>query len=220
MSVITDYGTILLIIACIFGFFMAWGVGANDVANAMGTSVGSRALTIKQAIMIAIVFEFCGAYFAGGEVTDTIKNGIVDVDLIPPDLMVLGMMSSLLAAAVWLLIASRNGWPVSTTHTIIGAVIGFGAVGISMDAVQWKQILPITASWVVTPFLSGSLAFCLFISVQKLITNTDNPFANAKRYVPVYMFLTGFMVALMTMSKGLKHIASALPLVAACCFPY
>src|SRR5690554_3482710 len=210
MSVITDYGTILLIIACIFGFFMAWGVGANDVANAMGTSVGSRALTIKQAIMIAIVFEFCGAYFAGGEVTDTIKNGIVDVDLIPPDLMVLGMMSSLLAAAVWLLIASRNGWPVSTTHTIIGAVIGFGAVGISMDAVQWKQILPITASWVVTPFLSGSLAFCLFISVQKLITNTDNPFANAKRYVPVYMFLTGFMVALMTMSKGLKHIGISL----------
>lgn len=206
MSILTDYGLILLVLACIFGFFMAWGVGANDVANAMGTSVGSRALTIKQAILIAMVFEFCGAYFAGGEVTDTIKNGIVDVNSMSADLLVLGMMSALLAAGTWLLIATSKGWPVSTTHTIVGAVVGFSAIGVSVDSVQWSQILPITASWVVTPFLSGSLAFCLFISVQKLITNTDNPFANAKRYVPVYMFFTGFMVALMTMSKGLKHV--------------
>ncbi len=206
MSILSDYGLILLVLACVFGFFMAWGVGANDVANAMGTSVGSRALTIKQAILIAMVFEFCGAYFAGGEVTDTIKNGIVNVDLMTPDLLVLGMMSSLLAAGTWLLIATTKGWPVSTTHTIVGAVIGFSAIGISIDAVQWGEILPITASWVVTPILSGSLAFCLFMSVQKLITNTDKPFANAKRYVPVYMFFTGFMVALMTLSKGLKHV--------------
>lgn len=206
MTFLSDYGLILLVMACIFGFFMAWGVGANDVANAMGTSVGSRALTIKQAIIIAMVFEFCGAYFAGGEVTDTIKNGIVDVENISPDLLVLGMLASLLAAASWLLIATLKGWPVSTTHTLIGALIGFAAVGISVDAVQWSQILPITASWVVTPFLSGSIAFCLFVSVQKLITNTDDPFKNAKRFVPVYMFATGFMVALMMLSKGLKHV--------------
>jgi len=124
MSLISDYGFVLLILACAFGFFMAWGVGANDVANAMGTSVGSRALTIKQAIMIAMVFEFCGAYLAGGEVTETIKNGIVDAELIPPDMFILGMMSSLLAAGTWLLIASVRGWPVSTTHSIVGAVIG------------------------------------------------------------------------------------------------
>jgi len=210
MSVITDYGFILLVLACIFGFFMAWGVGANDVANAMGTSVGSRALTIRQAILVAMVFEFCGAYFAGGEVTDTIKNGIVNTDSMTPDLLVLGMMSSLLAAGTWLLIATTKGWPVSTTHTIIGAVIGFAAIGISVDSVHWSEILPITASWVVTPFLSGSLAFCLFISVQKLITNTDDPFTNAKRFVPVYMFVTGFMVALMTLSKGLKHVGVSL----------
>src|SRR5690606_23268961 len=179
---------------------------ANDVANAMGTSVGSRALTIKQAILIAMVVEFCGAYCAGGEVTDTIKNGIVSVDSMSPELLVLGMMSALLAAGTWLLIATSKGWPVSTTHTIVGAVVGFSVIGVSVDAVQWSLIPPITASWVVTPFLSGSLAFCLFISVQKLITNTDNPFANAKRYVPVYMFFTGFMVALMTLSKGLKHV--------------
>lgn len=206
MTFLSDYGLILLVMACIFGFFMAWGVGANDVANAMGTSVGSRALTIKQAIIIAMVFEFCGAYFAGGEVTDTIKNGIVDVENISPDLLVLGMLASLLAAASWLFIATLKGWPVSTTHTLIGALIGFAAVGISVDAVQWSQILPITASWVVTPFLSGSIAFCLFVSVQKLITNTDDPFKNAKRFVPVYMFATGFMVALMMLSKGLKHV--------------
>lgn len=210
MSVLTDYGFILLVLACIFGFFMAWGVGANDVANAMGTSVGSRALTIRQAIVIAMVFEFCGAYFAGGEVTDTIKNGIVNTDSMTPDLLVLGMMSSLLAAGTWLLIATTKGWPVSTTHTIIGAVIGFAAIGVSVDSVHWSEILPITASWVVTPFLSGSLAFCLFISVQKLITNTDDPFTNAKRFVPVYMFVTGFMVALMTLSKGLKHVGISL----------
>lgn len=206
MTFLSDYGFILLVMACIFGFFMAWGVGANDVANAMGTSVGSRALTIKQAIIIAMIFEFCGAYFAGGAVTDTIKNGIVDVDNIAPDLLVLGMLSSLLAAGSWLFLATLRGWPVSTTHTLVGGLIGFAAVGISLDAVQWAKILPIAASWVVTPFLSGSLAFCLFVSVQKLITNTDNPFRNAKRYVPVYMFATGFMVALMMLSKGLKHV--------------
>ncbi|KHO63964.1 inorganic phosphate transporter [Pseudomonas flexibilis] len=206
MSLVADYGFVLLVLACAFGFFMAWGVGANDVANAMGTSVGSRALTIKQAILIAMVFEFCGAYFAGGEVTETIKNGILDATQIPPDLFILGMMSSLLAAGAWLMIASVKGWPVSTTHSIVGAVIGFGAVGVSVDAVNWGAIGPIVASWVVTPFMSGVIAFGLFMSVQALIMNTDNPFEKAKRYVPVYMFLTGFMVSIMTFSKGLKHV--------------
>ncbi|WP_120994287.1 inorganic phosphate transporter [Stutzerimonas urumqiensis] len=206
MSLIADYGFVLLVLACAFGFFMAWGVGANDVANAMGTSVGSRALTIKQAILVAMVFEFCGAYLAGGEVTETIKSGIVDIDSMTPDLLVLGMMSALLAAGTWLLVASTKGWPVSTTHSIVGAVIGFGAVGVSMDAVHWAGVGPIVASWVISPLLSGFVAFGLFMSVQKLIIDTDNPFQSAKRYVPLYMFLTGFMVAIMTLSKGLKHI--------------
>ena len=206
MTLIADYGTVLLVIACLFGFFMAWGVGANDVANAMGTSVGSRALTIKQAIIIAMVFEFAGAYLAGGQVTETIKSGIVDASVIPPQLMVLGMMSALLAAGTWLLIASTRGWPVSTTHSIVGAVIGFAAVGISMDAVHWEGVGPIVASWVVSPVLSGLVAFGIFVSVQKLIIDTDNPFLNAKRFVPLYMFATGFMVSIMTVTKGLKHI--------------
>ena len=205
-SLIADYGTLLLVMACIFGFFMAWGVGANDVANAMGTSVGSKALTIKQAILIAMVFEFCGAYLAGGQVSDTIKNGIVDVDVMSPELLVLGMLSALLAAGIWLLVASIKGWPVSTTHTIIGAVVGFAAVGVSADSVKWGALVPIVGSWIITPFMSGTLAFLLFVSVQKLILSAENPFASAKRYVPVYMFLTGFMVALMTLTKGLKHV--------------
>lgn len=206
MSWIVDYGFVLLVMACLFGFFMAWGVGANDVANAMGTSVGSKALTIKQAILVAMVFEFCGAYLAGGEVTETIKNGIVDADVIPPDLFVLGMMSALLAAGTWLMIASIRGWPVSTTHSIVGAIIGFASVGISLDAVNWGGLVPIVSSWVVTPFISGVIAFFIFRSVQWLIIDTDEPFRNAKRWVPVYMFLTGFMLALMTFTKGLKHV--------------
>ena len=206
MSLMADYGLVLLLLACLFGFFMAWGVGANDVANAMGTSVGSRALTIKQAILIAMVFEFAGAYLAGGEVTETIKSGIVDASMITPDLMVLGMMSALLAAGTWLLIASTRGWPVSTTHSIVGAVIGFAAVGVSMDAVHWAGVGPIVASWVISPLLSGIVAFGLFVSVQRLIIDTDEPFLNAKRFVPLYMFATGFMVSIMTLTKGLKHI--------------
>jgi len=116
------------------------------------------------------------------------------------------MMASLLAAGCWLLIASLKGWPVSTTHSIIGAVIGFGAVGVSMDAVNWGGVVPIVASWVISPLLSGIVAFMIFISVHKLILNTDDPFTNAKRYVPLYMFAVGFVVTLMTLTKGLKHV--------------
>src|SRR5690606_29636376 len=158
-----------LILACCFGLFMAWGVGANDVSNAMGTSVGSKALTIRQAICIAIVFEFAGAYLAGGAVTDTIRQGIVSADVLAghPDLMVFGMLSALLAAGTWLMLASLMGWPVSTTHSIVGAIIGFVAVGISVDAVQWGKVGTIAASWIVSPLLAGVLSYCLFVSVQK-----------------------------------------------------
>ena len=210
MSIIAEYGTILLALACLFGFFMAWGVGANDVANAMGTSVGSKALTIKQAICIAIILEFAGAYLAGGSVTDTIRKGIIDprmpLLIDNPHLLVYGMMAALLAAGTWLLVATHYGWPVSTTHSIIGAIVGFAAVGISTEAVNWSKVSSIVASWVVSPVMSGTLAFMIFMSVQKLILDTENPFKNAKRYVPVYMFLVGFMMSMVTLVKGLKHI--------------
>ncbi|MET3999099.1 inorganic phosphate transporter [Marinobacterium sp. MBR-109] len=208
MEIIAQYGTIMVVMACIFGFFMAWGVGANDVANAMGTSVGSRALTLKQAILIAILFEFAGAYLAGGAVTDTIRKGIIEPSMLSanPELLVFGMMASLLAAGIWLLIATHFGWPVSTTHSIVGAIVGFAAVGISMEAVHWNKVGNIVASWVVSPVTAGVIAFFLFRSVQKLILDTENPFANAKRYVPMYIFLVGFIIAMVTFTKGLKHV--------------
>jgi PiT family inorganic phosphate transporter len=187
---------------------MAWGIGANDVANAMSTSIGSKVLTIKQAVLIAGIFEFAGAFLAGGQVTSTIRKGIIDSGTVAasPELLVFGMLASLIAAGLWLLIASHNGWPVSTTHTIVGAIVGFAIVGLGMDAVKWVKVGNIVASWIVSPLLSGALAFFLFRSVQKLILNTENPIANAKKYVPVYIFATGFMIALVTLFKGLKHL--------------
>ncbi len=208
MEIINTYGSVLVVLAAVFGFFMAWGIGANDVANAMGTSVGSKALTIKQAVIIAMIFEFAGAYLAGGEVTSTIRNGIIDSAAFVehPDLLVFGMISALLAAGLWLLIASYCGWPVSTTHSIIGAIVGFAAVGVSPDIVSWGKITGIVGSWVVTPLIAGIIAYAIFMSAQKLIFNTDEPLKNAKRYVPLYMFLAGFMMSLVTIKKGLKHV--------------
>ena len=197
-----------IILACVFGLFMAWGIGANDVANAMGTSVGSRAVTIKQAVIIAAIFEFSGAFLAGGQVTQTIRKGMLDASLFAstPELLVYGMLASLLAAGVWLLIASYFGWPVSTTHSIVGAIVGFAAVGIGMDAVHWDKIVSIIMSWIVSPLTAGIISYALFMSVQHLIINTDDPFNNAKRYVPVYIFLVGFIISLVTLFKGLSHI--------------
>jgi PiT family inorganic phosphate transporter len=214
MEIIAQHGTLFLALACLFGFFMAWGIGANDVANAMGTSVGSRALTITQAICIAMIFEFAGAYLAGGEVTSTIRKGIIDAEVMAghPELMVYGMLSALLAAATWLLIASMQGWPVSTTHSIVGAIVGFAAVGISVDAIHWDKVGNIVASWVVSPLIAGTISYCLFMSVKYLILDTDDPFHRAKRIIPVYMWLVGFMISMVTLLKGLTHVGIKLDL--------
>ncbi|QKK03422.1 MAG: inorganic phosphate transporter [Pseudomonadota bacterium] len=195
-------------LAAAFGLFMAWGIGANDVANAMAPSVGSRAITIWQAILIAAMFEFAGAVLAGGGVTSTIRKGIVDASLLhdQPELLILGMLASLLAAGTWLLVASARGWPVSTTHTIIGAVVGFAAIGIGVSAVQWDQVGRIVMSWVVSPVLAGVIAWLLFTSVRRLVLERADPLLAARRYVPAYIFLVGFFMTLVTVFKGLKHI--------------
>jgi PiT family inorganic phosphate transporter len=209
-----EYAYIYIALACAFGLFMAWGIGANDVANAMSTSVGSRAITITQAIVIAAIFEFAGAYLAGGEVTSTIRQGMIDTARLDGrgDLLVNGMLASLLAAGTWLLIASWFGWPVSTTHTIVGAIVGFAAIGIGVDAVHWNRIGTIVSSWVISPVLAGAVAFTLFISVQKLILDTADPLRAAIRWVPVYIFLTVFLTALVTLMKGLQHVGLDLSL--------
>ena len=208
MDILQTYGFILIVAAAAVGFLMAWGIGANDVANAMGTSVGSKALTIKQAILIAMVFEFAGAYLAGGEVTSTIRKGIIDSSYFvdTPELLVYGMISSLLAAGIWLAFASYLGWPVSTTHSIVGAIVGFAAVGVSSDAVSWGKVTGIVGSWIITPAISGFIAYLIFQSAQKLIFDTEKPFENAKRYVPFYMAAAGFVMSLVTIKKGLSHV--------------
>ena len=201
-------------LAAVFGLFMAWGIGANDVANAMATSVGSKALTIRQAIFVAAIFEFLGAVLAGGAVTSTIRKGIVDVESLSgtPELLIYGMLAALLAAAIWLLIASANGWPVSTTHSIVGAIVGFAAVGIGVDAVQWGKVGTIVMSWVISPVTAGFIAFLIYLSVQKLILSHDDPLSRARRYVPIYMFFAAFTITLVTILKGLKHVGLTISL--------
>ena len=208
MAIIAEHGPTFIAIAVIFGLLMAWGIGANDVANALGTSVGSGAITVRTAIIIAAVFEFLGAALAGGHVTKTIRNGIIDPGPIAdsPELLVFGMLAALLAAAIWLTIASTRGWPVSTTHSIVGAIVGFGIVGIGSDAVNWGQIGQIVASWVVSPLMGGLLAFLLMVSVQRLILLRESPLEHAVRWVPAYAFLVGFVMALVTLFKGLKQL--------------
>jgi len=208
MEIIATYGTVMIILAVIFGLYMTWGIGANDLANAMGTSVGAGAVSIKQAICIAIIFEFLGAVIAGGHVTKTIRKGIIDPSGIinNPEILVYGMLASLLAAAFWLMIASTKGWPVSTTHSIVGALIGFALVGIGPEAVIWSKVGGVVASWVISPAVGGTISFLLVMSTRKLIFDTDQPLKNAKRYAPFYIFMVGFVISLVTLFKGLKHL--------------
>ena len=203
-----EYGYIFIVLAVLFGLYMTWGIGANDVANAMGTSVGSGAISVRQAIIIAAIFEFAGAFLAGGHVTKTIRKGIIDPTTVidQPEILVWGMLSALIAAAIWLTVASWMGWPVSTTHSIIGAIVGFAIVGIGVEAVNWPKIGTIVLSWLVSPIVGGTLSYFLMKSIQKLILDTENPLTNAKRYAPYYVFLVGFVISLVTLFKGLKHL--------------
>ena len=208
MEILAQHGSLIVLVAVFLGLLMAIGIGANDVANAMGTSVGAKAVTVKQAILIAMVFEFAGAYLAGGEVTQTIRNGIIETSLFThePQTLVFGMMSALLAAGTWLIVASVMGWPVSTTHSIIGAIIGFACVSVGPHSVDWGSVKGIVGSWLITPLIAGILAYGIFISAQRLIFDTETPMKNAKRYGPVYMFLTALVIFLVTIKKGLKHV--------------
>lgn len=187
---------------------MAWGIGANDVANAMATSVGSKALTVKSAIILAAIFEFLGAWLAGGEVTKTIRKGIVDSSIFvnQPEVLIWGMLASLLAAAIWLLIASQRGWPISTTHSIVGAIVGFTIAAAGINAVDWASVGTIMMSWVVSPVMAGTIAFLIQVSIFRLIIKSPNPVANARRYGPIYIFFVGAIIMLVTLKKGLKNL--------------
>ena len=205
---IIEFALPILILTAIAGLIMAWGIGANDVANAMGTSVGSGAITLSTAILIACIFEFSGAFLAGGEVTSTVRKGILDPLLFEgnPDLFVFGMISALLAAGTWLVIATYFGWPVSTTHTIVGGIVGFGMLSLSISAIDWNTMSEIATSWVLSPLISGSISFIIYLSIDKLILKNQNPILMAQRYGPIYLFFVAFIVSMVTFTKGLKHI--------------
>jgi PiT family inorganic phosphate transporter len=197
--------------------YMAWGIGANDVANAMGTSVGSGSLTIRRAIIVAGLLEFCGAFLAGGHVTDTVRKGILDTTefAVRPEFLVYGMLAALAAAATLLLGATWFGLPVSTTHSIVGAIVGFGSVGLGLGAVNWAKVAQIVASWVTSPVMGGVLAFLIFRLVQRTVLNRDDPMEAAKKAGPFFVFAVFFIIGLVTMFKGLKHVGLDLDLTQA-----
>lgn len=197
-----------MVIAGCLALYMAWAIGANDVANAMGTSVGSGALSIRNAVIVAGILEFCGAFLVGGHVTDTVRKGILDTAIVEahPDLLVYGMLAALAAAATLLLGATRFGLPISTTHSIVGAIVGFGAVGLGPDAVEWGRVAQIAVSWVTSPLMGGVLAFGIFQLIQYLILDRSEPLREAKRYGPAFFFAVFFIIGLVTLFKGLKNL--------------
>ncbi len=201
-------GTILLILAAVIGFYMAWNIGANDVANAMGTSVGSHALTFKQAIIIAGIFEFLGAVLAGNHVASTIGKGVVNPLIFGsnPNDYIYGMLSSLLAAGLWLNISTKIGWPVSTTQSIVGAVVGFGIISKGSGAIHWNVIIDIVASWIISPIMGGVISFLVFSFILKKILRSRFPVAATKRYTPIISFYLVFLLSMSIIYKGLKNI--------------
>ncbi len=203
---------VVLYLALAFGFYMAWSIGSNDAANAMGTSVGSKAITFKEAVIIAAVFEFGGAIIAGGDVTSTIRDGIINAEAFTQmagpgaEIFAIGMMSALVAAAIWIHIAAFLGWPVSTTHSIVGAVTGFGVASVGASEVAWGKLLNIVLSWGFSPVLGGLLAFLSFSAIRKLVFDADDSVAAVKRWSPVLTFPVFLVLALVTFFKGLSNL--------------
>ena len=203
-----EHAALLLTLAISFGLMMAFAVGANDVANAMGTSIGSGAITMNQAIIIAIIFEALGALIASGQVTNTIGRDLISFSHFAqnPEVLALGMISALLSSGIWLLLASNFGWPVSTTHTIVGAVIGFATVCFGVSYVSWHVVTNIVLSWFLTPLFAGILAFLLFKSVHYFVLDHKDPIAKARDVVPVFVFMVAFVISLVTLKLGLKPL--------------
>ena len=209
-----DSLTVFLALAIAIGLFMAWNIGANDVANAMGTSVGSGALTLRQAILVAAVFEFAGAVLVGAHVTETIKGGIIPPEAFAadPQVFMFGMASALAGAAVWLLIASTLGLPVSTTHSIVGAVVGFGLISVGWGQMEWSTLGSIVLSWVVSPLCGGILAYLTFTLIRRKIILADDPYEATVQWAPHLIAVVGFTLGLSILYKGLSNLNLDLPL--------
>ncbi|HHF7345583.1 TPA: inorganic phosphate transporter [Legionella feeleii] len=202
-----DYPFILLLVAIAFCFFMTWGVGANDLANVMSTTMGSKAVTVRQAMIIAIVFEFAGAFLGGSGVTETMRDGIITSSQLSnqPLILIEGMLGVLLACTVWMNLASYLGVPVSITNALVGSMVGFGSVVLGPDSIQWRQVYHIAIGWVTSPLIAGFTAYVLFISIQQAIFVKSDPLEKAKWYVPIYLFIVGSVLSFITVFKGLNH---------------
>lgn len=196
---------ILKILVLCVGFYMAWNIGANDVSNAMGTSVGAGALTLRKAVIIAAVLEFSGAFFLGSNVSQTMQKGLIDPSQFTADplILIIGMSSALLGTSIWLQIASYFGWPVSTTHAIVGAILGFGAL-VTPHSIEWKSVSSIAASWVISPTLSGIFAFGLFYFIQHKVLFALNPIYSTIKIIP-YLVAAVFSVFCLSALMGGIH---------------
>jgi PiT family inorganic phosphate transporter len=197
----------IILLAIILCFLMTWGVGANDLANVMSTTMGSKAVTVRTAIAIAIVFEFAGAFLGGAHVVETMKDGIINTQLLTdqPQIMILGMLSVLTACTIWMNLASFFGVPVSITNALVGSVVGYGALALGTDAVHWSQVSHIAIGWITSPLIAGLTSYALFISIQSTIFVAPDPLRRAEWMMPIYLFITGLVLAYMIILKGLTH---------------
>jgi phosphate/sulfate permease len=203
-----DITSVLTVLILVIGFYMAWNIGANDVSNAMGTSVGSGALTLRRAVILAGILEFCGAYFVGANVSETMERGLVNPEIFTsqPLILVLGMCGALLGTSFWLQLASYLRWPVSTTHAIVGAIIGFGIVAGGLDAILWKEVSSIAISWVVSPLISAVISYTIFSVLQKKILYAMDPIEATRRALPFFFFIVFLTFTLSLMTNGLQNL--------------
>lgn len=199
---------ILVIVAIIIAAYMAWNIGANDVANSMADAVGSKALTIFWAIVLAAICNFAGAVLVGGHVTDTVRKGIIETSAFEQDPRILayGMVCAMLAAALWLNGASFLGMPVSTTHSIVGAIVGFGILQAGFGNIHWDKLGQIVASWFISPIAGGILAFTIFKLISRYVLSVDHPIVAARKAVPVCTFFIFTILILAIIYKGLKNL--------------
>jgi inorganic phosphate transporter, PiT family len=214
-----DLSILCVALAIFLCFMMTWGVGANDLANVMSTTMGSKAITVKQALCIAVIFEFAGAFLGGTDVTETLRDGIIDAQLLSdqPLILVEGMLGVLMACTIWMHLASFIGVPVSITNALVGSMVGFGWLVLGSDAVHWGQVSRIATGWVTSPLIAGTTAFALFMSIQYAIFSKPNILECAKRFIPIYLFLVGSVLSFITVFKGLSHFHIQLNLLQSIC---
>ena len=219
-----DLYYIVIVFTALLGLYMAWNIGANDVANSMADAVGSGALSVRNAVIAAGLCEFAGAVLVGAHVTNTVRKGIVDPSVLaslpgvgPEEvavMLIIGMSGALLSAAFWLNMSTLFGMPVSTTHSIVGAVAGFGIVAAGWHAVNWVKMGQIVSSWFISPIAGGVLSYLLFVYISKAILGKEKPVKAAVIHLPIIVFILTMVVLLATIYKGLKHVIGDMPWLA------